>query len=185
MDRRDKSQKVNCSLFQEKIFGLFDDNLPVNSNASVKMHMDSCQDCQTYLENLTHLKNQMQVAPTKDLYPNSKILKNIIVFKNIKSSLQKKNQDSVWDSIRTLFEFRIPVYQALSGAVVALMLFVFISNNIISSNTNTKQLGSSGNQTSITSSDLYVLDSLNLTNPAKGQNAKEDSVLISFLVPTM
>lgn len=68
---------------------------------------------------------------------------------------------------------------------MALMLFMYISSSVISLGTRATNIEYSGNQEGITSSELYVLDTLNLTKPERGQNAKEDSVLISFLVPTM
>jgi len=185
MDRKDKSQNDNCWSFQERIFELFNDGISVNRDSSVNNHINNCLKCQNYLENINILKNHMQESPLKDLKPNPRIIKNIIAHKNIKTGFQKIRHNSIWGSIRTIFEYRIPVYQALSGAVVALMLFMYISSNLISPGNRATNIEYSGNQNDITSSELYVLDTLNLTKPERGQNAKEDSVLISFLVPTM
>lgn len=185
MDRKEKSQNDNCSIFQEKIFELFNDGISVNSDKSVNNHINKCLKCQNYLKNLNILKNHMQESPSKDLKPNSQIIKNIIAYKNIKTGFQKIGPFSIWGSVRAIFEYRIPLYQALSGAVVALMLFMYISSSVISPGTRATNIEYSGNQEGITSSELYVLDTLNLTKPERGQNAKEDSVLISFLVPTM
>ena len=68
---------------------------------------------------------------------------------------------------------------------MVLMLFIYISSSLISTGTRATNIEYPGNQEGIASSELYVLDTLNLTKPERGQNAKEDSVLISFLVPTM
>jgi hypothetical protein len=185
MDKKDKSQNDNCSIFQERIFELFNDGISVNRDLSENNHINNCLKCQNYLENLHILKNHMQKSPSKELKPNPRIIKNIIAHKNIKKDFRKIRPNSIWGSIRTIFEYRIPVYQALSGAVVALMLFMYISSNLISPDNRATNIEYSGNQNDITSSELYVLDTLNLTKPERGQNAKEDSVLISFLVPTM
>jgi len=185
MNSTGKSQKDNCLIFQEKIFELLEDGSTVDGDLSIKNHVEICSDCQNYLEKLSIMQNQMQFNPLKNLKPDSQIIKNIIAYKKIKSDIKRKNQESLWDSIRAIFEFRVPVYQALSGAIVVIILFLYASNNIISSGTNMKYKDSSANQTNITSSELYALDSLYLTNRTKGQNAKEDSVLISYLVPTM
>ncbi len=185
MDRKEKSQNDNCWSFQEKIIELFNDGISVNSDSSVNNHINNCLKCQNYLDNLNILKNHMQESPSKDLKPNPRIIKNIIAYKNIKTDFQKIRPYSIWGSVRAIFEYRIPVYQALSGAVVALMLFMYISSSVISPGTRATNNEYPGNQEGITSSELYVLDTLNLTKPERGQNAKEDSVLISFLVSTM
>ena len=97
----------------------------------------------------------------------------------------RKNQSSLWDTILAIFEFKIPVYQALSGAVVILMLFMYVSGTVISTDPREKYDDYTGNQQGIMSSEFSAFDSLADINPSRGQNAKEDSVLIGFLVPTM
>jgi hypothetical protein len=185
MNKEDKSQDDNCTNYQEKIFELFDKNLSVNSDSTLSDHIKNCQNCQIYLQNLDILKNRMSDSPSKSLKPDSRIQQNIIAYNNIKKGLQSTKPNPFWDSIRDIFEYRVPVYQALSGVVVVFMLFLYISNSIVSPGKRTTMSEYSGEQKDITSSELYVLDTLSLNKPERGQNAKEDSVLISFLVPTM
>jgi len=185
MDSKNKSKNDYCSNIQEKIFELTEDGISIDPNSSLSQHISSCRNCQNDLKNMTLLKNSMQIAPSKNLYPDSRILKNIITFKTIKSGIQKQKHGSVWRIIRGTFEFRIPVYQALVGVAGALLLFMYISGDNISTESGMKFIEYAGNQKVMMSSELYVLDSLHNLNPERGQSAKEDSVLISFIVPTM
>jgi len=185
MDNKSKSKKENCPDFHKKIFGLFESGTTIVSDSSLKNHIDICQNCQNYLENLSIIKNEMKASPSIDLMPNPQILKNIIAYKNVKSGLKRNKKESLWGTIRAIFEFKIPVYQALSGAVLVLMLFMYVSGYIVSPDPDAKYIEYTGNLKAVNASELYALDSLNYSNPGRGQNAREDSVLISFLVPTM
>lgn len=185
MNNKGNSKRGNCLDIQEKLFDLSESGKEIESNISVKNHVAFCQNCQRYLDNLSIIKDNMRVSPSDDLKPNPQILKNIIAYKNIKSGLKKKNQKSFWETMRSIFEFRVPVYQALSGAAVVLILFIYVSNTSISPSTNAKYIEYSGTKDGTKSSELYAIDSLNYSNPGRGRNAKEDSVLISFLVPTL
>ena len=144
MDNKGKSNKVNCLKYQEKIFGVFDDGAAIENDLSLKNHIAICYNCQNYLENLSVIKDKMKISPSDDLKPNPQILKNIIAFKKVKLGLIRKNKESFWDIIRTIFEFRIPVYQALSGAVVILMLFMYVSGNIVSTDRVTNYIEYTG-----------------------------------------
>jgi len=175
----------NCSKCQEKIIELFDNNISLNSDQSLNNHIKNCPDCQIYLENLTVIKNRLNEPSVKKLQPDPRIIKNIIAYKNLKQGLKITKPNPVWNSVRELFEYRIPVYQALSGVVVAIMLFLYISGSIVSPGNKAIIIEYSGDYEELTSSELYLVDTLSLNKPERGQNAKEDSVLMSFLVPTM
>jgi len=185
MDNRYKSTDENCSNYQKKIVELFDNDLSLKSDQALNNHIKGCPHCQNYLENLLVLRSRLNRPPAKKLQPDSRILKNLIAYKNIKQGLKIAKPNPVWNSIRDLFEYRIPVYQALSGIVVIFMLFLYISGSIVSPGNKAIIIEYSGDYKDLTSSELYLVDTLSLNKPERGQNAKEDSVLMSFLVPTM
>ena len=185
MDNTHKSTGENCSDYQERIVELLDNDFSLKNDQFLNSHIKDCPDCQNYLEKLVVLRNGLNKPPAKNLHPDSRIIKNIIAYKNIKHGLKVTKPNPVWNSIRDLFEYRVPVYQALSGVVVIFMLFLYISSSIISPENRAIVIEYSGDYKDLTSSELYLVDTLSLNKPEKGQNAKEDSVLMSFLVPTM
>ena len=117
--------------------------------------------------------------------PDNRILKNIVTYNRIKNGLKNTKPNPLWTSLRELFEYRIPVYQALSAVVVIFMVYLFLSGGIVSSGDKAILIEYSGDYEELTSSELYLVDTLSLNKPIRGQNAKEDSVLMSFIVPTM
>lgn len=185
MDKKYRSQGDICSDVQEKIFSLVEAGIQIENDSELSDHLNICIHCQKYLENLTLLKNKMKKPPLKNLKPNSAIIKNMITYKNIKAGLPKRKPSNILDSLREVIEFRIPVYQVLSGILIIFMIFIYMSWQLNWFGGRVHQIQNSEIQTATSSSDLYVLDTLVLSNPEQGQNAKEDSVLIRFLVPTM
>ena len=185
MDTKHRSQGDICSNVQEKIFSLIEAGDQLDSDSELNQHLDICIHCQKYLENLTLLKNRMQKPALKNLKPDSAIIKNMIMYKNIKVGLPKRKPSTILDVLRAIFEFRIPVYQVLSGALIVLMIFIYMSRQLNWSGIGAGQIQNSEIQTATSSSELYALDTLISSNAERGQNAKEDSVLIRLLVPTM
>jgi hypothetical protein len=185
MDKKFKSTDVNCSKYQQQILDLFDRHLSTDSDQALWNHLEVCPECTSYLNRLEVIRDRLKKSPKNKLQPDPRIKKNIIAYRTIKSGLKSTKPNYVWNSIREFFEYRIPVYQVLSGVMVILILFIYISNNMISSGNNDISIEYTGDYEGISSSQLYLKDTLSLNELERGENAKEDSVLMSFLVPTM
>jgi hypothetical protein len=185
MDKRYKPANESCSSYQEQLSEKFDLDFKLNDDQPLKNHVENCPDCHIYLEGLILMKNRLNQSPTKNLYPDPRIIKNISAYKNAKKGLKGAKPNPIWISIRDLFEYRIPVYQALSGVVVIFMVFLYISSGIYSSGKQVHVIDYSREYGDLNSSELYLVDTLSMGNPDRGQNAKEDSVLMSYLVPIM
>jgi hypothetical protein len=185
MSNKDKMQKENCSLYQEKIVELFDHDISFKSDRSLNQHLHRCTECQYYLENLIAIKNRLDESPSLKLEPDRRIIKNILSYNKLKIRLNRKIPNQFWNSIWQLFEYRIPVYQALGGLVVIFMLSSFISSDFVTTGNKAISIEYSRDYEDLTSSELYLVDTLSLNKPERGQNVKEDSLLMSFLVPTM
>jgi hypothetical protein len=185
MDKNFKSPNENCSAYQQQILDLLDRHLSTNGDQILQSHLKDCPACNSYLKRLEVIRGRLIKSPKNNLQPDPRIKKNIIAYKNIKSGLKGTKPSFVWNSIRELFEYRIPVYQALSGVVVLLILFIYISNSVLSSGNKALSIEYTGEYEGISSSQFYLEDTLSLNELERGENAKEDSVLMSFLVPTM
>jgi hypothetical protein len=109
----------------------------------------------------------------------------MITYKNIKAGLPKRKPSNILDLLQEVIEFRIPVYQVLSGILLVFMIFIYMSWQLNWFAGGVHQVQKSEIQTARSSSELYVLDTLMSSNQEQGQNAKEDSLSIRFLVPTM
>jgi hypothetical protein len=185
MEKRYRSENKPCSDYQERMVELFDTGISLDSDKQLKKHIDTCLACQSYLESLHIFSEQMNRAPDEKLQPDPRILNNIIAYKKFKKALYPTNSDSILSKVWQLLEYRIPVYQALGGVVVVLMMFLYLSGSFVSHGERAIQIDYSGKEEGLTSSELYLVDSLSMHRPDRGQNAKEDSVLMNFLVPSM
>ena len=94
----------------------------------------------------------------------------------IKNTANRK-KENLWDYISALLRYRIPVYQAIGGLIVILFLSGFLWN----SRTLTGKTGMPGFSEGADVQDVYALDTLQAERVEKGQNAREDSILVSFL----
>ena len=87
MSKQDKLKNEKCLSYQEKIFESFESELTFDSDPSLAQHLQQCQNCRQYLENLAVMKKQLSESPSAGLKPDKRILKNIITYNRIKNGL--------------------------------------------------------------------------------------------------
>lgn len=185
MDKINKKDNDLCSTYKDKLVELIDGDIPLDREPALRDHINNCEGCQSFLQTTDILKNRMSASPAKDLYPDPRIIKNIMAYQNIKKGLKTAKPISLWERIQEIFEYRIPIYQALGAILLLSIIFIYISNSTISPSRNALLIDYSNDGEGLTSSELYLADSLGMSEVHRGQNVKEDSVLMSFLVPTM
>ena len=122
MDKSYKPKNEPCSDYHEQLTEHFNENFNLNNFQPLKNHVENCQDCQNYLENLVLINNLMSHSPAKKLSPDPRIIKNLLAYKQAKMGLKRGKSNWFWMYIRDMFEYRIPVYQALGGVVVIFMV---------------------------------------------------------------
>ena len=180
-----KSNNTECKPFQDKLIAAANPTGLMEIDTSLKIHIDKCAKCRLFAKSITIIREQMQRSPGKDLKPNRKILINARKLMRVRQEFQMSKNNSLWQSLRQIVEYRIPAYQAVSGLVVMIILVFFLSGTMMPPETPWADGNRSGRIEGANGSDLYAVDSLNLLKPDRGQNAKEDSVLVGFLVPTL
>jgi hypothetical protein len=185
MNKKNHSGNNKCITFQERIQALFDNGVVPESDPTLEKHLNICPNCRNFFKSLQLIQKRMQKSPLDELKSRSQILSNTINFMKLRQKIEKDKKRTIWSKFKTLFEYRVPVYQALSGFAVLWFLFILISSIYLNPEKEGKSMDSSINVGHITTSDLYIVDSLRLLNIERGQNAKEDSVLIGFLVPSL
>jgi len=185
MDKRYRSENKPCADYQKRMVELFENGISLNSDKELKKHIDACLACKSYLKSLHVFREHMNRAPDKHLRPDPRVLNNILAYKKAKKTLRATKSDTILSNLWEVLEYRIPVYQALGGVVVVLMMFMYISGSFVPPGDRAIHIDYSGQEEGLTSSELYLVDSLRMHRPDRGQNAKEDSVLMNFLVPSM
>jgi hypothetical protein len=185
MDKMNKKGSGTCKEYQQMLIEIFDDKILLENNHLLSRHVKICTECQSFLQGLTNYNARLNAEPRKDLQPDPRILRNMLAYTKVKHGLNTSRKKTLWSSLRDIFEYRVPVYQALGGLIVMFVLFLYTSKTDILSGNNAVMIDYSAENEGLTSSELYLVDTLVSNNIPKGQNAKEDSVLMSFLVPTM
>ena len=149
----------------------------------VKKHLQSCEHCQNYQQVLLKLKN---VSMNDGLIPNPRIRKHIIQRVKEKRATTAVTWKNSWQHVKNIFEYRIPVYQALVGA--AFILIIFMMSNKLSSSMFPK----STKEYRFTNVEIPVASQMNVINNLQsfehqkiGKNVKEDSVMSQYIVPAM
>ena len=185
MNKTQQSKKDNCENFQKRILMKINDKSALESEKALNNHINECPDCKHFVKSLQLVQGQMQRSPLENLKPRPQILKNIVNKLQLKQEIKRKENESVWDRLIKILEYKIPVYQAVSSLLVIMFLFIFLYSQFSSSGDIPYSMDRSGSLKGPNASELYALDSLHSLKLERGQNATEDSVLIGFLVPSL
>jgi len=178
--KNDKNRIEICVEIQKRIEDLNSKNINLDSNPDIVEHLKHCAECRAFQVTLDTLKSHFQDPPVHGLKSNSHIRKNILNYFELKKRIYTRKDEKFLEWIKSVFTVRIPVYQALSGLAVLILLVVFLSGNS-THGLWWMEIDHSGKTEMYKDSNLYVLDTLHLLNTSNGQNALEDSILVGFL----
>lgn len=181
-----KLNTINCNDIERVMISKNFDEITDDENITIKEHLKSCAHCRSYQYTLLNLQNTLQVKPDHKLSPDPNIRRNII--KGMKSiqSQEPGIFSRSWQYIRSILEYRIPVYQALSGAVLILLILFAINQLYFSINWN-RIINQEIILLEVTIPDkISAIKNIDLIDQQKiGRNVKEDSLLARFIVPSM
>jgi len=186
MKKSNETPHIDCDdiprLLIDKIF----DGLVQEENLLVEKHLKSCERCRSYRKTLLGLQNSMQIGAEEKLVPHPAIRQRIIQ----RMKVQRPERIGIfargWCYIRNIFEYRIPVYQALSGVILIALIFFAVRQFPSSTDQKPPELQSVAQMETPIPSQMTVIDNLEIIKGQKiGQNVKEDTTLTRFIVSTM
>jgi len=152
----------------------------------IEQHIIHCSSCRSYKIRLESLENVMQSVSEPDLQSDPAIRRNLIHRMRQIHQSKKSQPDGIIDSIISVLNFRIPVYQAVLAA--AFLIFIFMAGiNNRERNIQESDLNSSDIQRNLTLMETeYVIPSPpELEKQKVGINVNEDSVLTGYLYTLM
>jgi hypothetical protein len=186
MKNPNESPKMNCDDIQRLLVNRISDELTRDEDRLVDEHLKSCGHCRAYQNTLLSLKDSMQIGRGEKLVPDPAIRENVL--QRIKT-LQPQETGilrNAWQHIRSIFEYRIPVYQTLSGVVVIILIFLAIKQITFSPGQQPPEPQSLVRMEMPSPSEMSVVDNLDIIAHQKiGRSAKEDTALTRFIVSTM
>jgi predicted anti-sigma-YlaC factor YlaD len=165
-----------CKNFQEQMVMLIIENHSPQTIPGLHEHLENCDACRAYYKVLTAVGDKMSADISKPPITPAGILHNSLKYMSIRR-LKNRRREHWWDYFIYLLQYRIPVYQAVAGFIVVLFLSVFLLNNNRFDDTHVAP----GLTTVSPGENVYASDTLRIERAAIGQNAHEDSILVSFL----
>lgn len=109
---------ISCKKIQELLL----DRNPGKLDEIVTWHLQTCEECREFQGALTAISDSAQISSEEYLQPDPRIMNAL------KRNLQKQsNPNNLLESLLTLFQKRIPVYQILLGVFIAAIFYFSIT----------------------------------------------------------
>ena len=148
----------------------------------IERHISYCSECKKYSQVLININQAFVSTPRDDSMPLAAIRKNALT----KIAGNRGTFSAFWYSLLSLFEYRIPVYQALVMILVALVLLIGFDYANSEQNSLSMIWSDSHQLEGMISDTNYVLDSLQMLERQRiGKNVLEDSILTQFITTAM
>jgi len=186
MKRSNENPNMNCNEIEALLIQRHFDEITRDQSLLVEKHLKSCGGCRSYQKTLLSLQNSMQIGPGEKLGPDPAIRQNIIGRMKTVRPQEPGIFVRGWHYIRGVFQYRVPVYQALFG--VALIVLIFLGVRQLNFTTDRKYPSPQGVvqlQVPI-STEVSVIDNLEIVKQQKiGRSVSEAITLTRFIVSTM
>ena len=186
MKKSNESSNMNCDYIQRLLVNKIFDELTPDENLLVEEHLKSCDHCRSYQITLLNLKDSMQIGSGEKLAPNPAIRENIVQRMKILQPQETGILRSTWQYVRSVFEYRVPVYQTLSGLALIALIFLATKQISFSPDRRPPEPRSLIRLEMPAPTQMSVVDNLDIIDQQKiGRSAREDTALTRFIVSTM
>jgi hypothetical protein len=186
MKESNNAPDVNCDSIEQLLIKKSLEELTDEENWLIQEHLRSCDVCRSYQSALLRLKNSMQINMEDKLVPHPAIRRTLIQRMRDLRPQEVGNLKGAYKSIMRLFEYRIPIYQVLSGAVLIALIFLAVKQFSFTAEQKTTGLRNVAQIETSIPAQMRVMDDLGIIDQQKiGQNVKDDTTLTQFIVTTM
>jgi hypothetical protein len=186
MEKSNDNSKVNCDDIQRLLVNRISDELTRDENRLVEEHLKSCGHCRAYQNTLLRLKESMRVGTGEKLVPDPAIRENILQRMKTLQPQETGILRSTWQYARSVFEYRVPVYQTLSGLALIALIFLATKQISFSPDQRPPEPRSLIRLEMPAPTQMSVVDNLDIIDQQKiGRSAREDTALTRFIVSTM
>jgi len=181
-----KSDKNICEKIEEILINQKVDNVSEEEKRILSNHLDSCENCKKHQFVFDEIQNVVEIEQNSKLIPNPEIRENLL--NRMKENQPDKTSilSNVMSSLKSVFSYRIPVYQAAVG-IISLFLISFALGKLPFQDqlpNSDERAFNSINELSL--SQTNILDSLKILNKQKiGLNVSEDTVFTKYINATM
>jgi len=184
ISKKSKNSDV-CEEIKRFIIEQQDEELIGDQDKLIYDHLDACQNCSNYYQTILKMEESF-IYNELDLQPDPMIRRNLVSRLRKKKIERETGLKRYFDKLFGVFEYRIPVYQAVFAFFILFALVFTIDQVSISQ----RPAGLDGttyfymDQTILINS--QSVDNIKLIEEYKcGRNVKEDSILTRYLVSAM
>ena len=176
----------NCKQIEELILKQTTETLTQGEFKIIETHIANCLSCKTLTSTLSKMEASMEFQSNKSLQPKPSIRENVIKKMAEKSRSKKQWYFNFINPIRSILEYRLPVYQAGLAMLIIffLLIYGFDFSKTLIDKTDSNQI--IAENVEYPYNNQYMIDNHpNLENQKVGMNAREDSILIKFIYTSM
>jgi len=186
MKRSNENPNMNCDGIEALLIQRHFDEITRDQSLLVEKHLKLCDRCRSYQKTLLSLQKSMQIGRGEKLGPDPAIRQNIIGRMKTVRPQEPGIFARGWHYIRSVFQYRVAVYQALFG--VALIVLIFLGVRQLNFTTDREYPSPQGVvQLQVPlSTEVSVIDNLEIVKQQKiGRSVSEAITLTRFIVSTM
>jgi hypothetical protein len=181
-----KSDKITCEQIEKIFINKQIDKISEGEKQILITHLDSCENCKKYHVVFDEIQNVLAIEQKGELFPKPEIREHLLNRMKENQPLKENVLGSLLSNLKSVFSYRIPVYQAAVG-IICLFLISFALGKVPSQDRIIKsdeRAINSINELSL--SHTNILDSLEILNKQKiGLNVSEDTVFTKYINATM
>jgi hypothetical protein len=186
MKKSNENLNMKCDEIEGLLIQRHFDQITKDQSLLVEKHLKSCDRCRNYQKILSGLQESMTIGTKDKLVPDPAIRENVIRRMKTVKTQPANIFENTWQSAKRMFEYRVPVYQALF--TVALITLIYLGIRQMNFSTN-QEVPSPQNVIHLQvpiPTELSVIDNLEIVKQQKiGRSVSEDITLTRFIVSTM
>jgi anti-sigma factor RsiW len=186
MKESNETPFLNCDDIEQLLIKRNIDGLSEEESQMLQEHLRSCDRCRSFENTLLSLQDSMQFGTREKLAPDPAIRENVIQRMRDLKPQETRVLGKAYKAIKSLLQYRIPVYQALPVVILILLLSLAVEQFPSSTRHEPAGLSSIAKTESPVPAQLRVIEDLGIIDQQKiGQSLKEDTTLAQFIVGTI
>ena len=176
---------TNCKHIEELIINQSNHSLTRQEIQSIQLHIKNCASCRAFGLSIKKINTEMAPDKNEFLKPNPAILENIHKKMSEKPVFAKMGLINIIDVVRSVLEYRIPVYQAgLVMGIIFLLIFGLDFSQSLKVKNEIEPEGAQNFENRV--NDVFMVENHPVLSEQKvGVNAREDSILIRYIHTSM
>ncbi|MBN1348980.1 zf-HC2 domain-containing protein [candidate division KSB1 bacterium] len=181
--KKNECKNMTCNEIQHVLIQGESNRLTPDELRLVEVHLAKCPDCKQFESFLLQMQGAIKIQANDAPVPepeNRRRLLGLLAFRQRRKPVITAR---LWQTIRAVIEYRIPVYQILLAATCIWFLIWAINISAAFFDSINGRSPGFARIERVDTGDIYVIEELSILEHQKiGRNAREDSTLTSLLV---